>query len=113
MAYDDKIKTKTKIAIAGGAAAGTSSIVDTSAYKSMRLMTWGTTGSCTANVFANIGTTAGTSETTMPVVHLLGSHVAQGTGIFNSSAVSGLADQAIITHSAINGTYNTSYLLQD
>ena len=113
MAYDDKTKLKTVIAIAAGEAAGTSGIIDTSAYKSMRLMTWGTTGSATANLYATLGTTAGTSETTMPAVILLGSHTAQGTGIFQSSAIAGLTGQAIITHSTINGTYNSSYLMYD
>ena len=113
MAYDDKAKLKTEIAIAGGVAAGTSSIIDTSAYKSARLMTWGTTGSCTSNLYSSIGTTVGTAATTMPAFILLGSHRSDGTGVFKSTAVSGLTGQAIITHSSITGTYHTSYYLFD
>lgn len=113
MSTDNSIKTSPKIAIAGGTAAGTSSIIDTSGFTSMYMYSIGTTGSCTSNVWVNFGTAPWSGTVLSAQVVLVGTQTAGGTGISAYSNIAGLGNQAIITQSTINGTYTTSYILHD
>ena len=113
MSKDNSIKSRPELAIVGGTAAGTSSFIDTSGYTSMYLYSIGTTGSATSNVWVNTGTDMWSGTVLSAQMVLAGSVTAGGTGISAIGNIAGLTDQAIITHSTINGSYTTSFVLHD
>lgn len=114
MALDNWIIQRSVCVIADGTAAGTSGVLDTSGYKYVDIYTIGTTGSCTTNVYTNAGTLAGTSATTMPYLVLIGSHTAVGSsGGEQQTTGIATANQGIVTHSDITGTYSTFVVEHD
>ena len=114
MTTEIKTKTAPAVALALSTDAGSSSVIDTSGWQYMQLMTWGTTGSVVTSVHVNPGTTAGTAATTMPDLLFVGSAVSDGAEAGNPVWHCGsLTMQAVITHGTTAGTFNTSYIMYE
>ena len=119
MSIDNKTKTRPVFAVAStGTALGTAtSIIDTSAWKSMQVMSihGGTGGSRIVSVYANAGTQTGTSVTAFPNPILVGAGTSDFAGLGSVYFVCGsLTDQAIITFgTSTNLSFSASYILFD
>lgn len=118
MSIDKKTKTRPKFAVASaGTALGTSSIIDTSAWKKIQVMALhgGTGGSRNIGVVVNAGTQEGTASTTLPNPVLVGSQTSDQAGAGTTNWVYGsLTDQAIINYgTSSNSSFSVSYVLLD
>lgn len=117
MAYDDKRIQPTKVAyLASGSALGTSSIIDTSAYKYIQFTTIGTTGSQVVKLHSNMGTLRGSSETNLQYLIFIGSHTCEGAAggevRWDGGSITG--DQSVFEYgTTANGTFTTFYQLYD
>ena len=115
MSIGEKRKDRPKVILTSvGSAAGTSAFIDTDAYNTVQVNTWGNSGSTTVCVYVNAGTTVWLG-TDIPAAIFVGSGRSDSAGGGSPViTVGSLLDQALITHGTSGtGTLNSSYILYD
>jgi hypothetical protein len=111
-------KTKTRpmyLFESQGTALGSAGPIDTSSFQFAQFMSihGGTSGSRTISVYANCGTTPGTSATTMPNLVFVGSRNSDQAGAGYPVWICGsLTDQAIVTTgTGLSPSFSLTYLM--